>query len=57
MTPGLNPPHGVENVHTLCVSKLESNDQRTDISVKRLETLCIKRYIKAEYYYYYHYYY
>ena len=54
---GWNDPQGVENVHTLCAGKPESDDQVNNISVKRLGTLlyrCIGRYIKVEYYYYYY---
>ena len=39
MTPYWNAPNGVENVHTLCAEKPESDDQGKDISVKHLETL------------------
>ena len=48
MTPGWNAPQGVENVHTLCAGKPESDDRGNDKRHHR----CIKRYIKAEYYYY-----
>ena len=44
-----NAPHGVENVHTLCAGKPESDDRGNNISVKRLGTSldrCIERYIK-----------
>ena len=40
---------GLENVHTLCASKPESDDRGNNISVKRLGTSldrCIERYIK-----------
>ena len=53
MANGRNAPQGVENVHTLCAGKPESDDRGNNISVKRLETSlyrCIGRYIKAEYY-------
>ena len=46
-TPGWNAPQGVENVHTLCADKPESDDRGNDISLMCLERLCIKRLIKA----------
>ena len=36
--PGRNAPQGVDNVHTLCAGKPESDDQGNNISVKRLDT-------------------
>ena len=50
-------PKGVENVHTLCAGKPESDEKGNNISVKPLDTSlnrCIGRYINAEYYYYYY---
>ena len=38
MTPGWNAPQGVDNVHTLCAGKPESDDQGYNISVKWLDT-------------------
>ena len=38
MTPGWDAPQGVENVHSLCAGKPESNDWANNISVKHLET-------------------
>ena len=35
----MDAPQGVENVHTLCAGKPESDDQANNIFVKRLETL------------------
>ena len=49
MATGWNAPQGVENVHTLCAGKPESDDRGNNISVKRLGTSldrCIERYIK-----------
>ena len=46
----------VENVHTLCAGKPESDDRGNNISVKSLGTSldrCIERYIKKTDYYYY----
>lgn len=40
MTPGWNDPQGVENVHTQCAGKPESDDLGNNISVKHLETSC-----------------
>ena len=48
MATGWNTPQKVENVHTLCVGKPESDDRGNNISVKRLGTSldrCIERYI------------
>ena len=44
LVPGWNAPQGVDNVHTLCAGKSESDERGNNISVKR--------YIKVEYYYY-----
>ena len=38
MATGRNAPQGVENVHTLCVDKPESDDRGNNISVKCLDT-------------------
>ena len=49
MATGWNAPQGVENVHTLCAGKPESDDRGNNISVKRLGTSldrCIERHIK-----------
>ena len=49
MATGCNAPQGVENVHTLCAVKPESDDRGNNISVKHLGTSldrCIERYIK-----------
>ena len=49
MATGWNAPQGVENVHTLCAGKPESDDRGNNISVKRLGTSLdryIERYIK-----------
>ena len=57
MATGCYAPQGVENVHTLCAGKPESDDRGYNISVKRLCTSsdrCIERYIKTECYYYYY---
>ena len=51
MATGWNAPQGVENVHTLCAGKPESDDRGNNISVKRLGTSldrCIERYIKKQ---------
>ena len=53
VVPGWNAPQGVENVHTLCAGKPESDDRGNNMFVKRLETICIKRYINPKDYYYY----
>ena len=39
MTPGWNAPQGVENVHTLCADKPESDDLGNIGYTKRLDTL------------------
>ena len=37
MATGRNAPRGVENVHTLCAGKPESDDRGNNMSVKRLD--------------------
>ena len=39
MTPGLNALQGVENVHTLCAGKPESNDRGNNIYAKALREI------------------
>ena len=38
VVPGWNAPQGVENVHTLCAGKPDSDDRGNNMFVKRLET-------------------
>ena len=38
MASGLNAPQGVENGHTLCAGKPESDDRCNNMSVQRLDT-------------------
>ena len=37
ITPGWNAPQGVENVHTLCAGKPESDDRGNNISVNSIQ--------------------
>ena len=49
--PFITKLQGVENVHTLCAGKQESDDRGNNISVKHLGTSldrCIERYIKKQ---------
>ena len=57
MTPGWIAPKGVENVHTLCAGKPESNDRCNNIYVKRLEISSVYYALYKSgilFYYYYH---
>ena len=50
MATGRNAPQGVENVHTLCVGKPESDDRGN--SMYCAEKQSIRRNINVSYYYY-----